>query len=109
MKVRCSGGDVCTRCLQDNVEDCVYGDRRRERSKKGLKLEERVNELEEENEELLAALRQVSLSTDLPPDEIVYLHHLVEKVSSPYHSSEIYHNPIADSIGGVLRTAVAFP
>ncbi|OAP58456.1 hypothetical protein AYL99_07546 [Fonsecaea erecta] len=81
MRTKCSGGDRCSKCIKDGAA-CVYGDRKRERNKKDLAESlDRISFLEEENAQLVAALRSVAERPDFRPEENTRILQLLTKHS----------------------------
>ncbi|KIY03019.1 uncharacterized protein Z520_01485 [Fonsecaea multimorphosa CBS 102226] len=81
MRTKCSGGERCAKCVKDGAA-CVYGDRKRERNKKDLAESlDRISLLEEENAQLVGALRSVTERPGFLPEENPHIFQLLNKYS----------------------------
>jgi len=106
LKIKCSGGLRCTKCVLDD-QACVYADGKRERAKKNIAESARIIEiLQEENHVLLDAIRSfcadphynvngnpelVALLSKYPQD-----HHLPERSHVAMHDASDTGSPMTD-------------
>ncbi|KIW28114.1 hypothetical protein, variant [Cladophialophora immunda] len=102
MRTKCSGGDRCSKCLKDGAA-CVYGDRKRERNKKDLAESlDRISLLEEENSQLVSALRSVTEQPDFRPEENARILQLLTKYSEQDEEEE--EEEVEEPPGGPLSS-----
>ncbi|KAG9241833.1 fungal-specific transcription factor domain-containing protein [Calycina marina] len=69
-KAACSGGNPCTRCGKNSIP-CVYGDGKREQERKKMsKLSKAAVSLSQHKDDVITALRRITLDESLSPDDI---------------------------------------